>query len=612
MSVNIQTSNGLKKIADKTTKKTIKEALGYIPVPISVEEVKDEVKKDVIDIINTSSTYASRVIFDDGVSLAEKYAKGELGSGGGGGGLIEVDELPSVGVEGVIYKLNGAPDVYAVAGTSAMSMIEMLAYEGMAVTVEIVDTLPTENIKTVDMTTGAVPLYYSKQDSKVWGYMDGTWVDFLLFMFKVDLTAQLVYGLENITYPTTEGEILAYVVVPSELYKYTNGEYVKIDKLPVINSQEWLGTKVPNYGTVENVYFNTELSVEEVVSLISGLIYYTLENQPITYSILASSDWLHTLNITNENGNYTILKYNRETNDLTIIWTNYEYSGDNLSGWREVAKNAISFECEVTNTGGTFDVGAENDKITSLFSTTPFTKQVTLSGEYVSAGTYEFTGNQLIDLTATYLKDKEIPLKIKINVDKAEWVLNKNFITEISNETIETIKDYTFYNAGYLKSVDLPNVTYVGTKAFYGCSSLTDINMPNIENIRADAFAQCLGLTKMKLPNLTTIKDTAFCNCFSLKTLDLGSGVSTFSFNIISMCYSLTKLVIRYESQVIALNSTFVSCYHFDGTVDATYNPNGDKDGYIYVPDSLVEQYKVAENWSTYASQIKPLSEYKE
>ena len=137
-------------------------------------------------------------------------------------------------------------------------------------------------------------------------------------------------------------------------------------------------TQVPNSGYVEKVYFNTELSVEEVVSLISGLIYYTLENQPITYSILASSDWLHTLNITNENGNYTILKYNRETNDLTIIWTNYEYSGDNLSGWREVAKNAISFECEVTNTGGTFDVGAENDKLTNLISTTPFEETIAL------------------------------------------------------------------------------------------------------------------------------------------------------------------------------------------------------------------------------------------
>lgn len=39
MSVNIQTSNGLKKLADKTTKKTIKEALGYTPT--SIEEVKE-------------------------------------------------------------------------------------------------------------------------------------------------------------------------------------------------------------------------------------------------------------------------------------------------------------------------------------------------------------------------------------------------------------------------------------------------------------------------------------------------------------------------------------------------------------------------------------------
>ena len=33
---------------------------------------------------------------------------------------------------------------------------------------------------------------------------------------------------------------------------------------------------------------------------------------------------------------------------------------------------------------------------------------------------------------------------------------------------------------------------------------------------------------------------------------------------------------------------------------------------YIYVPDDLVENYKTATNWSVYASQIKPLSEYVE
>ena len=32
----------------------------------------------------------------------------------------------------------------------------------------------------------------------------------------------------------------------------------------------------------------------------------------------------------------------------------------------------------------------------------------------------------------------------------------------------------------------------------------------------------------------------------------------------------------------------------------------------IYVPDQSVEAYKTASNWSTYASKIKPLSEYVE
>lgn len=58
--------------------------------------------------------------------------------------------------------------------------------------------------------------------------------------------------------------------------------------------------------------------------------------------------------------------------------------------------------------------------------------------------------------------------------------------------------------------------------------------------------------------------------------------------------------------------NAFSNCYHILGTVNATYNPEGLKDGYIYVPDALVDSYKAATNWSTYASQIRPLSEYVE
>ena len=62
-----------------------------------------------------------------------------------------------------------------------------------------------------------------------------------------------------------------------------------------------------------------------------------------------------------------------------------------------------------------------------------------------------------------------------------------------------------------------------------------------------------------------------------------------------------------------ALNSNaFADCYHFYGTQNGTYNPNGLKDGRIYVPDDKVESLKTATNWSVFADIIKPLSEYVE
>jgi hypothetical protein len=58
------------------------------------------------------------------------------------------------------------------------------------------------------------------------------------------------------------------------------------------------------------------------------------------------------------------------------------------------------------------------------------------------------------------------------------------------------------------------------------------------------------------------------------------------------------------------------NCYHILGTVDSTYNPNGDKDGYFYVPrallsdDDATKDYRRATNWATYASQFRALEDY--
>lgn len=67
----------------------------------------------------------------------------------------------------------------------------------------------------------------------------------------------------------------------------------------------------------------------------------------------------------------------------------------------------------------------------------------------------------------------------------------------------------------------------------------------------------------------------------------------------LSDCASLAKLIIRTES-VCRLTNTNA----FANTNSLLLN--------IYVPDSLVDSYKTATNWSTYADQIKPISELEE
>ena len=130
----------------------------------------------------------------------------------------------------------------------------------------------------------------------------------------------------------------------------------------------------------------------------------------------------------------------------------------------------------------------------------------------------------------------------------------------------------------------------------------------------ANMFDNCRNLTT--IPQLDTSSVTnmgnMFFNCRNLTTIDIThmnitstSDSSYFAFN----CYSLTKLIIRNMSTIPVLASNaFSNCYHFTGTTDATYNPQGLKDGRIYVPDDKVIALKDSKYWSDYADIIVPLS----
>ena len=147
-----------------------------------------------------------------------------------------------------------------------------------------------------------------------------------------------------------------------------------------------------------------------------------------------------------------------------------------------------------------------------------------------------------------------------------------------------------------------------------GVSVKDFITTRNAKNL----FYYCYDLTDEQLASILKYDDTSsatdmrymFQSCYVLEKIDI-TKLADENRYFAAYCYSLKTLIIRTMDTIPSLYSnSFNNCYHFYGTTDATYNPNGLKDGRIYVPDDKVASLKTKTNWSVFADIIKPLSEY--
>lgn len=156
---------------------------------------------------------------------------------------------------------------------------------------------------------------------------------------------------------------------------------------------------------------------------------------------------------------------------------------------------------------------------------------------------------------------------------------------------------YAFQNCSALTTVESPQATRIRQSAFSDCKLLANVEFPLVTIIDASAFKNCSALTTVGVPEATNIGGSTFNGCSSLTTVSLPKA-ENIGIQAFYGCGSLTALVLESET-VCKLGSNA-----FFGT------PIASKKGYIYVPDDRVNTYKIATNWKTYASQIKPLSEY--
>ena len=202
---------------------------------------------------------------------------------------------------------------------------------------------------------------------------------------------------------------------------------------------------------------------------------------------------------------------------------------------------------------------------------------------------------------------------------QATWGNNLTYerlqnILSYSTTSNVTNMSYMFFNCLKLSTIPSINTSLVTNMSymFYYCSKL--ITIPQLDTSSVTTMKQMFGNCEklITIPQLDTSKVTdmsyMFYFCNKLTAIDITHMTNNNS-SFAGYCYSLTKLIIRNMPSIPALNSNaFTNCYHFTGTTNATYNPQGLKDGRIYVPDDKVEELKVATNWSVYADIIVPLS----
>ena len=178
-----------------------------------------------------------------------------------------------------------------------------------------------------------------------------------------------------------------------------------------------------------------------------------------------------------------------------------------------------------------------------------------------------------------------------------------------------------FYYCNALTTIPLFDTSLVTTIAnmFAYCSNLT--NFPQLDTSKVtnmiNTFGYCSKLKTIKLDTSScTDMSRTFQYCKLLETIDinyLNIPLIGNTYYFAYSCHSLTKVIIRNMPTIYAIHDyAFSNCYHFTGTTNATYNPQGLKDGRIYVPDDKVETLKTTNGWREYADIIVGLSTLQE
>lgn len=241
-----------------------------------------------------------------------------------------------------------------------------------------------------------------------------------------------------------------------------------------------------------------------------------------------------------------------------------------------------------------------------------------LNGELVSGHLVIPDGVKTIGKYAFsyYLKITEVTISESVtSIDEGAFMCCEQLKSVHVGGNVWNISSEVFYGCEALETINLPEgLKYIDSYVFWGCHALSSIQIPSsVQRIYERAFESCRRLESVTLQEgIISINEYAFFNCNSLKSIVIPNSVERLGRNVFSGCRTL-------NSVTIGNGITFIGSYAFYecGSLRSLYckaqtpptleesilydTPSNLK---VYVPMSLVDVYKNAEEWSDYATQI--------
>ena len=204
------------------------------------------------------------------------------------------------------------------------------------------------------------------------------------------------------------------------------------------------------------------------------------------------------------------------------------------------------------------------------------------------SGVLDISENGVYDVYSYASVSVDVPIS---GWDQKSLTEGANDITNLDNSASFVASYALAYNMN-IQTVNLPYATTVSSSAFFYCPSLIQVSLPMCSYIGRYAFWECVSLLQVNLPVCSKIDAFAFDGCGSLSQISLPmcSKISNYAFY---SCSSLSTITIGYSS-VCSLDGSDV--FYATQITSST--------GSIYVPASLVDAYKTANNWSYFKDRI--------